>query len=162
MPRNKYIVAPVVATTLLLAMILRILPLPREVFLLNPDWLLLFLLYWNMAIPERVGVGTAWFAGLIADALTGRMLGQHALAYAVVAYLCVRLHRRLRLYPLYQQALSVLLLQSISQLLVFWTQNAKSANAVGASYWLPSLVGALAWPAVFLALRRIRRHFDIF
>jgi rod shape-determining protein MreD len=162
MPRNKRIVAPVVAASLLLAMILRILPLPRELFLLNPDWVLLFLLYWNMAIPDRVGVGTAWFAGLITDALTGRMLGQHALAYAVVAYVCIRLHRRLRLYPLYQQALSILLFQFMSQLLVFWTQNIKAVNAIGAGYWTPSLVGALAWPAVFMALRRIRRHFDIY
>jgi rod shape-determining protein MreD len=162
MPRNKPLVGAVTCASLVAAMILRIVPLPHEVSLLNPDWVLLFLLYWNMAIPDRVGVGAAWFTGLLTDVLTGRMLGQHALAYAVAAYICIRLHRQLRLYPLYQQALSVLLFQLLSQLLVFWTQNIKAANALGLSYWLPSLVGALLWPLVFLGLRRLRRRFNIF
>jgi rod shape-determining protein MreD len=109
-----------------------------------------------------VGVGTAWFVGLLTDTLTGRMLGQHALAYAVVAYFCIRLHRQLRLYPLPQQAVSALIFLLVSQLLIFWTQNIKGSNAIGAAYWLPSLTGAIFWPAVYLTLRHVRRRFDIF
>jgi rod shape-determining protein MreD len=114
-----------------------------------------------MAIPERVGVGYAWCAGLFSDVLTGRMLGQHALAYAVVAYVCVKWHRRLRLAPVFQQMFSILLLLWLDQLLIFWTQNIKAASAIGLAYWLPSCAGALVWPAILLSLRGLRRHYQI-
>jgi len=162
MPQNKPIAALVVLASLLLAMILRIVPLPQDLFFYNPDWVLLFLIYWAMAIPERVGVGYAWCVGLFSDVLTGRMLGQHALAYAVVAYICVRSHRRLRLYPVYQQMFSILLLLLLDQLLIFWTQNTKAASAIGIGYWQPACVGALVWPAILPSLRQVRRRYHIF
>jgi rod shape-determining protein MreD len=151
----------VVFGSLTAAMALRILPWPREWLIANPDWVLLFIIYWNMALPDRFGVASAWFIGLLTDALTGRMLGQHALAYTLVAYICLRLHRQLRLSPLFQQGLIVLLFQLLCQILVFWTQNIKAVNAAAAHYWLPSLVGALLWPGIFLTLRWLRRSFSI-
>jgi rod shape-determining protein MreD len=150
-----------VLVSLLVAMGLRILPGPHDWSLYNPDWVLLFLVYWNMALPARFGVGAAWLTGLFTDALTGRMLGQYALAYTVVAFLGVKWHRQLRHYPLSQQALSVLGFSLISQLLVLWTQNFRGSNAIGLNYWLPSLVGALCWPVVFIVLRYVRRTFGI-
>ncbi|MFM8333454.1 MAG: rod shape-determining protein MreD [Candidatus Methylumidiphilus sp.] len=159
MPQNKPIARLVVTLSLAFAMVLRILPLPHEWFLYNPDWVLLFLVYWAMAIPERVGVGYAWCVGLFCDALTARLLGQHALAYAVVAYVCVKMHRQLRTYPIYQQMLSVLLLLLLEQVLMLWTQHANTASL---DYWLPALSGALVWPAVFPILRRLRRRFHLF
>jgi rod shape-determining protein MreD len=161
MPQNKPIAALVVLASLILAMALRIAPWPPPWFLGNPDWVLLFLVYWAMAVPERVGVGYAWCVGLFSDVLTGRMLGQHALAYAVVVYACARSHRRLRLYPVYQQMFSVLMLLLLDQLLIFWTQDTKAAGAMGMGYWLPAFVGALVWPAILLGLRRVRRHYHI-
>lgn len=162
MPQSKPIVFFVVGITLLLAMALRIMALPHDLAIYNPDWVLLCLIYWNLAIPDRMGVGISWFTGLITDVLTGRMLGQHALAYAVTAYCCIRLHRQLRLYPLYQQALATMLLLLLGQVLVFWLQNFKGSNAISIAYWLPSLTGAALWPAIFVALRSVRRRFNIF
>jgi len=150
-----------VAASLVVAMALRILPLPHEGFILNPDWIALVLIYWTMALPERVGVATAWLTGLFADVLTGRMLGQHAVAYSVIAYLSLRWYRRLRLYPLPQQSLWVLMFLLISQVLVYWTQNIKNADTLTLAYWLPPLAGALAWPVVRVLLRRVRRYYKI-
>jgi rod shape-determining protein MreD len=152
----------VVAASLVLAMGLRILPLPQNWFVYNPDWIALVLIYWTMAIPDRVGVGTAWLTGLFADVLTERMLGQHAVAYSVIAYFSLRLYRRLRLYPLLQQSLWILLFLLIGQLLILWTQNIKNTNAITWTYWLPSLTGGLMWPVVLVTLRRIRRRYNIF
>jgi rod shape-determining protein MreD len=152
----------VVLSSLVPAMTLRILPLPREWQLANPDWVLLFLIYWSMALPDRVGVVSAWFIGLLTDVLTGRMLGQHALAYAVITYCSLRLHRQVRLYPLYQQALIVLLFQLVSQTLVFWTQSIRDSQVVVENLWRSSLCGAVLWPFIFVGLRRLRRHFNIF
>ncbi len=162
MEQNRPLGALVVSASLLVAMMLRVVPLPKELFIYNPDWVLLFLIYWTMAIPDRVGVVYAWCVGLFCDVLTGRMLGQHPLAYALVAYICVRLYRRLRLYPMSQQMFSVLLLLLLNQLLIFWTQNIKAPRVIGLAYWFPSLIGALVWPTVFLMLRRVRRHYQIF
>ena len=161
MLRNKPATRLVIPASLLVAMVLCIIPLPGEWFVYNPDWVLLFLLYWAIAIPERVGVGVAWCVGLLGDALTGRMLGQHALAYSVVIFMAVKSHRRLRAYPLYQQAILIFLLLLINQLLVFWTQDMKAARTIASIYWMPSLVGALAWPIVLLALRQVRRRYQI-
>lgn len=159
---NRSATRVVVFISLALAMLFRIIPLPKTLFVFNPDWVLLFLIYWAMAIPERVGVGYAWCAGLFVDVLTGRMMGQHALAYSLIAYLCVKFHRLLRLYPMPQQTFMVLLMLALAQLLIFWTQSIKVSSGVSLNYWLPSLSGALIWPLVFVLLRRLRRRYDIF
>jgi rod shape-determining protein MreD len=161
MPQNSPSAGFVVLASLVLAMILRIVPLPHAGFVVNPDWVLLFLAYWAIAIPDRVGVGYAWFIGLFSDALTGRMLGQHALAYSVAIYLCARMHRQLRVYPVYQQAFYILLLLLLEELLVFWTQDIKAASAIGMDYWLPAFTGATLWPIVFWVLRWLRRCYRI-
>lgn len=161
MPQDSSSASLVIAGSFILAMALRIVPLPTDWFIYNPDWVLLFLIYWNIAIPERVGVGSAWFAGLLTDVLTGRMLGQHALAYSVVAYLCLRSYRQLRHYPISQQVVTVLLFLLLSQLLIVWTQNMRGSNQLGAAYWLPSVIGAILWPFILATLRHVRRHFKI-
>ncbi len=161
MPPNKVTTPLVVLASLLVAMVLRILPWPVEWFVYNPDWMLLILIYWAMAIPDRVGVGYAWCLGLLGDVLTGRMLGQHALAYSVVVFICVKWHVRFRAYPVYQQTLFVFLLLLFDQLLIFLTQNNKAASSLGIVYWLPPVVGALLWPTILPALRQVRWHFHI-
>ncbi len=161
MRQNNSTTRLVVLASLLVAMVLRIVPLPMELFVYNPDWVLLFLIYWAIAIPERVGIGYAWVMGLLSDVLTGRLLGQHALAYSVVVFVCVKLHTRLRSYSLYQQVLGVLLLLLVNQVLVFWAQNIKSSNSLGFIDWLPSFIGALVWPFILKVLRWVRRTYHI-
>lgn len=143
-------------------MALRILPLPHLVFPYNPDWVLLVLVYWCIALPERFGLGLAWVCGLFADVLTGRLLGQEALAYSVVAYFCIKFHLHLRAFPAYQQTLGVLVLLLLGQCLVLLTQHGRLAESGGWHYWLPSLTGALAWPWVFWLLRQVRRSYPAF
>ena len=126
---------------LLLALLLRLLPLPPGWFALSPDWLALLLLQGSLQAPGR------------ADALTGRLLGQQALAYAVMVYLNLRLRSRLLGLPLPLQGLWVLLLLLLGQLLVLWTRPAELAESVRAAYWLPALSGALAWPVLRALLR---------
>ncbi len=138
---------------LLLALLLRLLPLPPGWLALSPDWLALLLLQGSLQAPGRVGILTAWLFGLLADALTGRLLGQQALAYAVMVYLNLRLRSRLLGLPLPLQGLWVLLLLLLGQLLVLWTRPAELAESVRAAYWLPALSGALAWPVLRALLR---------
>lgn len=151
----------IILLTLLATFLLTAMPLPDTVRPLRPDWVLLVLIYWAMALPHRVGVGFAWVCGLLIDVLTGLLLGQHALAYSIVVYLTLKLHQRLRLYPLWQQALSILVLLGLGQLLLLWINGMIGRPVHSWLYWLPSLVGALLWPFIFLFLRGLRRGFRV-
>lgn len=142
--------------TLVLAMALRISPLPGVLALLNPDWVLLSLIYWALAVPERVGIFYAWSFGLLTDVLIGRLFGQYALAYSLVIYLCLRLHKRLRQFPLIQQALFIFFCLLLSQLLLFFIKNAQHPAQLQATFWLPVFTGTLSWPLVYTTLRFVR------
>lgn len=158
MSRRRASLAPqwLAAISLMLGMALRILPLPAVLAWANPDWVLLFLIYWVLATPEHIGIGTGWFAGLLADTLTGRSLGQHALAYCLVAYCCLRFHNRLRFYSLVQQSLCVGLFLSMGQLIVAWTQEPSSRPLTVSLYLLPALSGAMIWPLITSLMHRLR------
>ncbi|MDV3237284.1 MAG: rod shape-determining protein MreD [Gammaproteobacteria bacterium] len=151
----------VIFFTFVAALVLTVVPLPDDLRILRPDWVLLVLIYWCMALPQRVGVGIGWLLGLFTDVLTGTLLGQHALAYGLVAFLTLKLHQRLRLYPLWQQALSMLVLLALGQLLMLWINGIVGRPIHSWLYWMPSLTGALLWPFVFLLLRGLRRAFRV-
>ena len=80
----------IIALTMAAGMVLAVMPLPGsvppELGYLRPDWVVMVLIYWIIALPHRVGIVTAWGTGLIVDVLLGSLLGQHALAYIVIAY----------------------------------------------------------------------------
>ena len=156
MPMNNYVGFFRVLLTLVVAMGLRIAPWPGAMAALNPDWVLLVLIYWSLAIPERVGIFHAWTFGLLTDVLTGRLLGQYALAYSLVIYICLKLHKRLRLFPILQQGLFIFFCLLLSQLLLFFIKNLQHPAQLHASFWLPVFSGTLCWPMVVGALRFVR------
>lgn len=147
--------------TFVCAFLLQILPLPEWAETVRPDWVALTLIYWCIALPERVGVGIGWLVGLLLDVAYGSLLGQNALALAVVAYLAIRLHQRIRLFPLWQQAVSVLLLITLHLMLVLWIKGATGQSAETWVYWLPALTSMVLWPAVFIVLRGLRRSYRV-
>src|SRR5262245_17058932 len=104
-----------VPMTFLVAFILTILPMPEWTVWLRPTWILLVVIYWVMMMPHRVNVGTAWLMGIFLDVLNGTLLGEHALAMILVAYLVARMNSRLRMYPLLQQGFIVFILVLLYQ-----------------------------------------------
>lgn len=153
---NSYCGSGRVILTLVLAMSLRIAPLPGVMAAINPDWVLLSLIYWALAVPERVGIFHAWTFGLLTDVLMGRLFGQYALAYSLVIYLCLKLHKRLRQFPLIQQGLFIFFCLLLSQLLLFWIKNLQHPSQLHPFFWLPVIMGTLCWPLVYSTLRFIR------
>lgn len=151
----------IIAFTFCMALLLTILPLPEWAGPYRPAWVVLVLIYWCMALPTRVGVGVGWLMGLLLDLINGVLLGQHALALAVVAYLATLLHQRIRVFPVWQQALTVLVLVGLSQMLVLWVLGVTGAVPRSWDYWLPSLTSMLLWPWVFVILRDVRRRFGV-
>ncbi len=142
--------------TIAVAMILRVMSVSPLLDQLNPDWIALVLVYWTMAFPERFGVFTACFVGLLTDVLTGRLLGQYALIYALIAYFSVKEHRRLRQFPLLQQSLFVFYFLALAKVIVFGMESLQAGNRLALSFWYPIFTGVLAWPVVFWLLRYLR------
>ena len=145
-------------STFSVALILTIMPFPVWAEPFRPDWVGLVLIYWCLAIPDRVSVGTGWLLGFLQDVLYGSLLGSNAIGKTLVAFLAVRLHLQLRMFPRWQQAVSVFGLLITNQLLVLWIRGVIGQAPETFSYWTPSIVGALLWPWLFIILRDMRRR----
>ncbi len=151
----------IILTSFAVAFILTMLPISDDLQKYRPEWVTLILIYWCLALPHRAGVFTGWTVGLLLDIHFGSLLGQHAMTLSIVAYLSYKLHARIRLYPLLQQSLIILLLVALSQMLLLWIMGI-TGNAPGNwSYWLPSLTSMLIWPWVFYLMRAIRRMYGV-
>lgn len=126
-----------------------------------PDIMAVTLVFWAVHQPLRVSVGAAFAIGLLADVHHGSLLGQHALAYTVMAYLAVFIHRRLLWFNLRTQTLHVLPLFAVAHL-VQWLVRAIAGDGWG--HWsllLAPALEALLWPlATILLLAPQRRAHD--
>ena len=143
--------------TILVSMILMIVPLPDSIRVFRPEWVLMTLLYWAMALPERVGIGFAWTVGLLMDVMLGGTLGILAFSYALVIYLILNFHLQLRQYPLWQQALIVMSLVLLVSIIKVIFSPAVASWAI----WIPALISTLLWPVIYAVLRKIRRVFGV-
>jgi rod shape-determining protein MreD len=150
-----------ILVTLFVAMLLMILPMPEWARPFRPQWVTLVLLYWAIALPHRVGVGSGFLTGIVLDVLTGTLLGQHALGLSVVTFIAIQLHQRIRVFPFWQQSLGILVLLVIEHLLALWVMGATRGITPGLVYWTVPLIGAALWPWIFVTLRKIRRHFKV-
>lgn len=151
----------VVAGSFLLAFLAASIPLPGWVGWFWPDWVAMVLIYWCLALPYRIGIGTGWLVGLLVDVGRGALLGQHALAFATLAYLTLQTHRRIRVFTPWQQAFSVLVFLLIEQVLVFWISGVIGYPPRDGWYLAPAVGGMIGWPLLFVVLRDARRYFRV-
>lgn len=109
--------------SLLFAVLLEQWPWGGWALAVRPDFVLLAVLFWALHQPARVGIGTAFCFGLLADFQDGVVFGQHAMAYSVGVYLVFFLRLRLLQFdPLRQaaQMFPILLAVQMTVLLVGW------------------------------------------
>jgi rod shape-determining protein MreD len=140
-----------IALTVALALLFNLLPWGNSAGV--PDLTAAVLAFWCIHQPRRVGIGIAWTLGLLLDVGNGALLGQHALGYAVLAFLALAVHRRILWFPLWQQALHLLLLLLSTQLLTLVIRIAAGAGFPGWTYFTGSFVCAALWPVLnFLLL----------
>jgi rod shape-determining protein MreD len=132
-------------------LVFAIVPLPAWLDAARPDLALLATIYWILTSPRVAGLGYAWLAGLVLDALRGLVLGQHAFAFLIVAFLTHKLQLRIRMFPLLHQAGAVALLLGLYHFIIFWTDGLTGHGYTGWDRWLPILSGALIWPLIVAA-----------
>ena len=150
-----------ILASLMVAMMLTIMPLPDVLQYLRPEWTALVLMYWSMALPERIGMGVAFIIGLLLDVLSGSLLGQHALSMTIVIFLITNLYQRIRIFPLWQQAIIIWMLLNLYQLLLLWFDGITGQPSKGLQFWLPPISGMILWPWVFILLRHLRRYYKV-
>lgn len=151
-----------ITISFLLAFVLSIIPLPVWANIARPQWLALIIFYWVLALPHRVSLKVAWLLGLILDALYGTVLGEHALAATVLAYLGQKFYLQIRMFPLLQQTLIIGVLIILYQTLLLWIQAVLGQLASGRWFWPPALTSMLVWPWLFLLLRSYQQRFRIY
>lgn len=147
--------------SLLIALILTVIPLPESVQPFRPDWLFLVLAYWVVALPHRIGLLWAFIWGLIFDALLGSVLGLHSFGLCVLVFILKLNFQRIRIYPIWKQALTMGGLSLIYLALVLWLSRITGSPESTLLYWLSAVVNILLWPWLFILLRDLRRYFRV-
>ena len=144
--------------SIFIGLMLVVWPLPDAVRPFWPAWVALILVYWGMALPHRVSVGTFWVVGILLDVLKGALLGEHALALAVLAFATTRWHLQVRVFPVSQQILVIAMLLAVYEFALFWIRGIAGVSQPLFHSVAPILVGAAVWPWLFFVLRGLRRR----
>lgn len=144
--RNWFIVL-----TLFFSLLLNLVPFGRLPGV--PDWVALVLTFWCVHQPLKVGMSAAFLLGLAMDVADASVMGQHALAYVLLAFVAAGLSRRVLWFPLAQQALHVLPMLLGMQLTMLAARLLGGAEFPGVLWFLSSLTAALLWhPVTYLLL----------
>jgi rod shape-determining protein MreD len=159
-PGSDQLLLPVnplfITLTLLLALAINLLPLGRQPA--QPDLVALVLVFWNVHQPRRVGVGVAFAFGLLIDVHEGALLGQHALAYTLLSYGAISVHRRLLWFGLAEQAVQILPLFLAAQGVSLIVRMLAGGMFPGWQLLLAPLFEALLWPVVTALLLAPQRR----
>ena len=141
--------------SLLLAFLFNLVPFGRIPAI--PDLLALALAFWNVHQPRRIGVGIAFMFGLLMDVHDSAVLGQHALAYTLLSFFAITIHRRLLWFGLPQQALQILPLFVAAHAVSLVVRMLVGGMLPGWELLLAPVFESLLWPVtswVLLAPQR--------
>ncbi|MDF0535240.1 rod shape-determining protein MreD [Shewanella yunxiaonensis] len=151
----------VVWFSMLIGLLFQIMPVPELVEASRPDWLLLVMIYWAMALPHRYNILTAWVLGTILDVLLGAYLGIRSLTFSLIIYIIVVNYQKLRNFSVWQQALIIAFLLLLYHLIVFWLQFIIFHSEFDLEQLLPVVSGMVLWPWIYWVLRRFRRRYKV-
>ena len=143
-------------STLLGALAFNLVPLGRQPAM--PDLLALALVFWNVHQPRRVGVGLAFMFGLLIDVHEGALLGQHALAYTMLSFVAITIHRRLLWFGLAEQALQIVPVFFAAHLVSLLVRMLAGGMFPGWGLFLAPLFESLLWPVATVLLLAPQRR----
>lgn len=146
-----------IVLTLIAALLCNLLPWAGWAMWLAPDFVALIVLYWCIHEPRKIGFLTAWSLGLLMDIADGSLFGQHALAYSILAYAGMVLHRRVQRFAMTQQILHVIPLLLFTDLVVLLVRGLAGADFPGYAYFIGSFAGAALWPVMTHLLKLPQR-----
>ncbi|MBW9334649.1 rod shape-determining protein MreD [Herbaspirillum sp. RU 5E] len=157
---NQYILLPAsplfIAFSLIVAFVLNLMPWGQMAGV--PDFVALALVFWNIHQPRKVGISVAFMMGLLMDVNEATLLGENALAYTLLSYFAIMIHRRVLWFPLRTQALHVLPLMLLAQAVQLVIQLLVTGKSPDWFYFSESVVSALLWPVVSILLLAPQRR----
>ena len=143
--------------TFIAALLVNLLPWSGWWLLIKPDFVALVVLYWCIQQPRKVGFASAWLLGMVMDVAEGSLFGQHALAYSVLAFGGIVLHRRVLMFTMRDQILHVLVLLLVNDIMVLAVRMLAGAGFPGVMYFIGSLAAAALWPALSILFKLPQR-----
>ena len=157
---REYLLLPAsrafITFSLAFAFILNLLPWGRSPW--APDFLALVLVFWNVHQPRKVGIGIAFLFGLLMDVHDASLLGEHALAYSLLSYGAISLHRRVPWFGPLGRMVHVLPLFVLAEIATVLSRMAVGSGAPGWSVLLSALATTLLWPLAELLLLAPQRR----
>lgn len=161
MGNNTFKQIVLIGLTFLVGMMLTILPLPEWAVWYQPTWVFMVLLFWIIAAPYRVGIGTAFIIGLLLDLLTGTILGQHTLIFSCLAYFFIRFQTYIRSLLAWQQTILLLIATIVYLTLQYWIMKMAGSSPLTGKYWLTFVSTALLWPWLRFLLNDYQHRFKL-
>ena len=160
LPRGHVLLLPAsprfIWGSLVAALLLDFLPLGRVAWM--PDFLAVVLVFWSIHQPRRVGLAAAFAFGLALDVHQAALLGQHALAFSVLIYFAIMLHRRILWYSMPGQALQLLPLFIAAHAITAALRLVGGGAMPGWSMLLAPVLEAALWPLVSALLLAPQRR----
>lgn len=161
MKQNAIFQILVLTFIFIVAFVLEIMPWPIGFQGYRPAWVVLVLIYWALALPNKISVGTAFVAGIVWDVILGSILGVHALVLSVSIYFVAKHHLILRNLSLWLQSLLVMLYITLIRLSIFFIELVLHSAEFNTQEIIGAIISGMLWPWVFLLMRHIRRKLQL-
>ena len=124
----------------------------------SPDVLAVVLIFWTIHKPLRVSIVSAFVVGLLMDVHQGGLLGQNAMAYAVLSFFAITIHRRLLWFPVLSQAAQVFPLFLTAHIVALMLRMMVGGTFPGFWMVLAPVIEALLWPVAGIVLLAPQRR----
>ena len=141
----------------MISFVLEIMPWPAGFQGLRPAWITLVLIYWALALPDKISVGTAFIAGIIWNVILGSILGIHAVVLSIAIYFVAKYHLILRNLSLWLQSLLVMVYIALIRFMIFLVEFVLHSADFNVQELLGAVISGVLWPWIFLLMRQIRR-----
>ncbi|WP_022941431.1 rod shape-determining protein MreD [Psychromonas hadalis] len=151
----------VIYSSFFIALIGAIYPLPLFLNAFRPDWIVLVIFYWVLALPHRVSITHAFVLGLLLDLLLGSTLGTHALIFSLLAYFVSIGYQRIRYFTMVQTTLLVGLFILFTKFALYWLASSLQDIVLHKHYFWSIFTSMLVWPWFFFFMRYIRQRFKV-
>jgi rod shape-determining protein MreD len=147
---------------LLFAILLDVFAWPSLLVHIVPPFALLIVAYWAIHAPGYLGLGTAFIIGIVLDMTLDDVLGHHSVSYLIITYVLIKMHRQMRIYPVWQQSIIIAMMILGERVLFYWISV--SLGRIPYDLWfLLGVVGTLLiWPLVFWLCSKVQRGFQIY
>ena len=147
--------------TFFICLVAAIFPLPVAFNAFRPEWLVLVIFYWIIAVPHRVNIGHTLILGIILDLLLGSTLGMHALLFSLLAYFTSINFQRIRNFTLLQTTLLIGVFLFVLKVSLYWIASSIQIIVLHQSYFWSIFTSMLIWPCFFIFMRFIRLQFKV-